>query len=134
MARNLIFVFGSNLAGRHGAGAAKHALQYHGATYGRGIGIQGNSYAIPTKDCNLRTLPLNKIKHHVSNFIAFAKVHPELNFKLTRIGCGLAGYTDQEITALLPSSLPQNVLVPPEWADLFRGNKSWMQTEPNQNK
>lgn len=125
MKSDFIFVFGSNLAGRHGAGAAKYALQHHGAVYGRGTGIQGSSYALPTKDERLRTLQLGTIKHYVNLFIEFASANQNLDFKLTRIGCGLAGYSDQEITALFPPVLPGNVFVPPEWAGFFPLNKSW---------
>jgi hypothetical protein len=65
-----VFVFGSNVAGRHGKGAALYALQHHGASYGQGVGPQGNSYAIPTKDENIRTLPLDRIKPFVDEFLA----------------------------------------------------------------
>jgi hypothetical protein len=95
-----IFVFGSNLRGVHGAGAAKHALQHHGAVWGNGIGIQGNSYAIPTKSMQITTLPLNQIQVFVNEFIDYAKAHPELIFKVTRIGCGLAGYKDEDIAPM----------------------------------
>jgi hypothetical protein len=88
----MIFVFGSNLAGRHGKGAALTALNAYGAIYGQGIGRQGQSFAIPTKDANLRTLPLAVIKTYVQDFLAYARDHPELNFQITHIGCGLAGY------------------------------------------
>jgi hypothetical protein len=92
-----IFVFGSNEAGRHGAGAAKCAREQHGAIYGRGVGIQGNSYAIPTKDGNLNSLSLYKIAVYVEKFIEFASAHPEMQFNVTRIGCGLAGYKPIQI-------------------------------------
>ncbi len=73
-----IFVFGSNLAGRHGKGAALFARQKHGAVYGQGVGLQGHSYAIPTKDEQLRTLPLEAIREHVEEFKRFAAEHREL--------------------------------------------------------
>ena len=85
----MVFVFGSNLAGRHGKGAALFARNNHGAIYGVGVGIQNNSYAIPTKDHNLRTLPLHIIKQHVDEFIEYAK-HSNDTFQVTRVGCGLA--------------------------------------------
>ena len=110
----MIFVFGSNLAGRHGAGAALFARHNHGARYGQGIGLQGNSYAIPTKDHNLRTLPLITIKQHVDQFIQFAMQHSELQFELTRIGCGLAGYSDDQIAPLF-ANCPTNVIKPRYW-------------------
>jgi len=110
-----IFVFGSNLAGRHGAGAAKYARQHYGAIYGQGIGLQGDSYAIPTKDHNIETLPLSEIKRYVDMFLAFARSNPKLEFQLTRIGCGLAGYKDEQIAPMFVG-LPRNVIVPEEWA------------------
>ena len=109
-----IFVFGSNLAGRHGAGAAKYARQHYGAIYGQGIGLQGDSYAIPTKDYNIETLPLSEIKRYVDMFLAFARSNPKLEFQLTRIGCGLAGYKDEQIAPMFVG-LPRNVIVSEEW-------------------
>lgn len=88
----IIFVFGSNLQGIHGAGSAKEATEKHGAIWGRGIGIQGNSYAIPTKDRNLVTLPLYIIKEYVDDFLRFAAQHIDWKFNVVEIGCGLAGY------------------------------------------
>lgn len=111
-----IFVFGSNLAGRHGAGAAKAALKYHGAIYGQGIGLQGNSYAIPTKDENLKTLPLKEIKFHVDVFLVHAQNNPHVNFRLTAIGCGLAGYRPTQIAPMFAGA-PPNVQMPEEFDD-----------------
>lgn len=111
---NNIFCFGSNLAGIHGAGAARTALRHHGAIYWQGIGLQGNSYGIPTKDRNIRTLPLSPIGCYVLGFIKFAVDHPELTFNVTRIGCGLAGYTDSQIAPMF-ISVPKNVNLPIEW-------------------
>ena len=85
-----VFVFGSNLAGRHGAGAAKFAREHHGAVYGQGVGFQGSSYAIPTKDRTLALLPLDRIAFYVNEFTDFAIAHPEMKFQVTPIGCGLA--------------------------------------------
>lgn len=109
-----IFVFGSNLAGRHGAGAALTAFRQHGAIYGQGIGIQGNSYGIPTKDENIRTLPLNKIQRYVDQFIRFAELNPEMEFQVTRIGCGLAGYEDKDIAPMFVDA-PRNCILPVGW-------------------
>ena len=109
-----IFVFGSNLAGRHGKGAALTAKKSYGAIYGQGNGRQGNSYAIPTKDVYLRSLPLETIKFYVDVFISYANNHPELTFYITRIGCGLAGYTDTEIAPMFLSA-PQNCILPEGW-------------------
>jgi len=110
----MIFVFGSNLAGRHGAGAAKFAAQHHGAIYGQGFGLQGNSFAIPTKDANIRTLPLRHIRIYVEMFKMFAEDHPELTFQLTPIGCGLAGYTYEDIGPMFKNSSP-NIVIPKEF-------------------
>jgi hypothetical protein len=95
-----IFVFGSNLAGRHGKGAALEAKERHGAMYGQGEGLQGNSYAIPTKDRKLKSLPLDEISKHVRTFLYFATDHPELNFMVTPIGCGLAGHSRYDIAPM----------------------------------
>ena len=111
-----IFVFGSNLAGRHGKGAALCARQQYGAKYGQGVGLQGQSYAIPTKDGRLNTLPLSEIAKHVRDFIAFAGVHRELGFNVTRIGCGLAGYEDSDIAPLFRAAGAMcNVKLPEGW-------------------
>jgi hypothetical protein len=109
-----IFVFGSNLAGRHGAGAALAAYREHGAVYGQGIGLQGKSYAIPTKDENLRTLPLNRIKKYVDGFVRFAELNPDMLFNVTRVGCGLAGYEDNDIAPMFANA-PENCILPAGW-------------------
>lgn len=112
----MIFVFGSNLAGRHGKGAARHALEYKGAIYGQGSGRQGNSYAIPTKDERLRVLPLSRIAVFVQTFIEYAKAHPELTFEVTRVGCGLAGYEDAQIAPFFRGA-PENCQLPEGWRE-----------------
>jgi len=112
-----IFVFGSNLAGRHGKGAALYAKQNHGAVYGQGFGLQGTSYAIPTKDAKLKTLPLTTIQSYVNLFLLFAEEHPELTFKLTPIGCGLAGYEPQDIAPMFTGA-PANVKKPKEFENV----------------
>lgn len=110
----MIFVFGSNLAGRHGKGAALHAAQHYGAIYGQGHGFMGSCYAIPTKDQFIRTLPLHTIAIYVDHFLDFAKRHPDLAFKVTRIGCGLAGYTDPDIAPMFQGA-PVNCHLPDGW-------------------
>lgn len=110
----IIFVFGSNLAGRHGKGAALTARQHHGAVYGQGVGLHGNSYAIPTKDERLKVLPLDMIQCYVRAFIAVAKLNPQLTFNVTRIGCGLAGYTDAQIGPMF-IGFPSNCILPSGW-------------------
>src|SRR5690554_5287689 len=109
-----IFVFGSNLAGRHGKGAAKVARAQYGAVYGVGEGLTGRAYAIPTKDVYIKTLPLFSIKAYIREFVLFAQEHPEMTFFLTRVGCGLAGYTDEQIAPLF-KGVGENVSVPEEW-------------------
>ena len=95
-----VFVFGSNLAGMHGGGAAYAAFKLFGAVMGCGVGLRGQSYAIPTMQGGVET-----IKPYVDDFIAFAKEHPELFFFVTRIGCGIAGFRDKEIAPLFPARL-----------------------------
>jgi hypothetical protein len=112
-----IFVFGSNLAGRHGKGAALHARKHYGAEYGVGIGPTGDAYAIQTKDIALRSLPLDQIKGWVSDFIAYAYHRPNLTFKVTAIGTGLAGYKHEDIAPMFKGA-PPNCKLPAEWAGL----------------
>jgi hypothetical protein len=119
----MIFVFGSNTAGIHGAGAAKFALKNHGAVWGQGVGLQGNSYAIPTKDDNIRTLPLVAIEQYIRQFLQFASANPSLQFQVTRVGCGLAGYIDDQIAPYFKGA-PSNCFMPPEWVSLI-GGTSW---------
>ena len=96
-----IFVFGSNLAGRHGAGSALEAVKNHGAIYGIPWGLQGNSYGIPTKDANLKVLPISSIAWHIEVFEMFALTTLNSHvFNVVEIGCGLAGYTPKEIAPL----------------------------------
>ena len=98
----MIFVFGSNLAGRHGACAALYARNNHGAVYGQGVGLQGSSYAIPTKDEHIKTLPLDRIEGYVRDFIKFACEHTELTFNVTPIGTGRARIPVAVISNKLP--------------------------------
>lgn len=110
----MVFVFGSNLAGIHGAGAARFALENHGAVWGQGIGLQGNSYGIPTKDENIETLPLEEIDKHVKDFLDFARQNTHMEFNVTRIGCGLAGYKDHQIAPMF-NGAPDNCTLPVGW-------------------
>ncbi len=112
--RRPIFVFGSNLAGIHGKGAAHHALLFHGAWRGVGEGLMGESYALPTKDQQIRTRHLTDIAQSVDRFIDCARRHPQLWFNVTRVGCGLAGYTDDQIAPMFDQA-PDNCLLPPGW-------------------
>ena len=88
---NEVFTFGSNLKGAHGAGAAKQAVKW-GAIYGQGEGLMGQTYALPTKDENIKTLPIKDIYNHINNFIKVVEEHSELTFLVTPVGTGLAGY------------------------------------------
>lgn len=112
-----IFVFGSNEAGRHGKGTAFVAAEEYGAIRGQGRGLQGRSYAIPTKDKKLRVRSLGVIKKDVEIFLEFARAHNGpggYRFNLTRVGCGLARYSDAEMAPLFRSA-PTNVIIPEEW-------------------
>lgn len=109
-----IFVFGSNLAGRHGRGAALYARKHHGAEYGVGIGRTGNSYAIPTKDANLKVLGVQSILGFVNEFKLYARAHPKLQFQVTKVGCGLAGYSESVIMPMFKDA-PNNCIMPEGW-------------------
>lgn len=100
---NEIFVFGSNLEGMHGGGAAAVARKW-GAIWGQGDGLQGQTYAIPTMQGGVDT-----IKPYVDEFLAFAISHPKLKFLVTEIGCGIAGFTVQEIAPLFKAALEENI-------------------------
>ena len=113
---NEIFVFGSNLAGAHGGGAAWLAYQRFGAIWGQGVGLQGKSYAIPTMQGGVET-----IKPYVDEFIGFARQHPELRFLVTRIGCGIAGFEPEEIAPLFADAIDmENVILPADFVSQFR--------------
>lgn len=113
---NDIFVFGSNLAGRHHGGAARTALNRFGAIMGQGVGLQGQSYAIPTMQGGVDT-----IRPYVDEFIEFAKKEQTLTFYVTKIGCGIAGFTDSEIAPLFAAALDiPNIRLPKEFADIIK--------------
>lgn len=116
---NEIFVFGSNLAGRHGRGAAKLATTRFGAWPGQGTGLSGQSYAIATKDRKLRVLPLVRIARQVMRFLVFAEGHPHLTFLVTQIGCGLAGYKPRDIAPMF-LVVPPNVRLPQSFLEVLR--------------
>ena len=109
---NEVFVFGSNLAGRHGKGAALTAQRNFGARYGQGIGPMGQSYGIATKGWRMEVLPLPEIGQQVERFLRYARAHPDLKFFVTEIGCGLAGYQPRNIAPLFGSDIPANVVLP----------------------
>ena len=109
--QNELFVFGSNLAGAHGGGAALLAYRKFGAIWGQGVGLQGQSYGIPTMQGGVET-----IKPYVDEFIAFARQHPELTFLVTRIGCGIAGFTNEQISPLFSEAHDvDNIVLPLGW-------------------
>jgi hypothetical protein len=111
-----IFVFGSNRTGIHGAGAALEARQNHGAHHGWASGLQGNSYAIVTKELRWfePSVDIDEIRRGVRKFLKFARKHPEMIFNVTPIGCGLAGFTPEQIAPLFNVALgiPENVKLP----------------------
>lgn len=111
-----VFVFGSNLHGVHGNGAAKTAKDLYGARSGQGVGLFGRSYAIPTKNSPYgRRLPLHDIGLYVAAFTAMAEtLYQDRLFVVTRVGCGNAGYADAEIAPLFEKA-PKNCLLPPHW-------------------
>ena len=114
---NEIFVFGSNLDGMHGGGAARAAYNRFGAVWGQGVGLQGQSYAIPTMQGGVET-----IKPYVDEFIDFALAHPELKFLVTRIGCGIAGFRDEQIAPLFSSAIDkENIILPREFVEAILG-------------
>lgn len=122
---NEIFVFGSNEAGIHGAGAAKTALQW-GAKLGVGVGLVGQTYAIPTKDKNIKTLSLDEIKTYINQFILFAQNNPQYKFLVTEIGCGLAGFEVKDIAPLfyIPGIdvIPKNIILPKRFQEYIKKN------------
>lgn len=112
---NEIFVFGSNLAGAHGGGAAHAAYRKFGAVMGVGVGLQGRSYAIPTMQGGVET-----IKPYVDQFIEFARINPHLKFLVTRIGCGIAGFRDVEIAPLFVKAIMvPNIYLPATFWKVF---------------
>lgn len=116
---NEIFVFGSNLDGLHGGGAARIAYQKFGAQWGKGVGIQGNSYGIPTMHGGV-----DVIKPYVDDFIEYASQHKEYTFLVTRIGCGIAGFKANEIAPLFANAINlENVLLPKDFVQVLESLK-----------
>lgn len=114
---NEVFVFGSNLEGAHGGGAAYIAYRKFGAIWGQGVGLQGQSYGIPTMHGGV-----DVIKPYVDEFIEFARQHTEYKFLVTRIGCGIAGFEDWEIAPLFRAALDvENVILPKEFVAHLQG-------------
>jgi hypothetical protein len=125
MPNDTIFVFGSNERGYHGAGAAAYAYTSKGAKWGQGTGLAGHTYAIPTKDQKIQTLPVYFIERYIDGFLLFAERNPDMTFQVTQLGCGLAG--------LMPASIapafydhPSNCLFDTAWEPwLPVGTKFW---------
>ena len=122
-----VFVFGSNAAGIHGAGAAKFAWQNKGARHGKGYGHIGNSFAIPTKDEHIETLPLERIQMYVQGFIAYAIDHRKVTFQVTCIGCGLAGYKHKDIAPMFKDA-PKNCQFDENWREFLGDDKVYWGT------
>ncbi len=117
---NEIFVFGSNLEGQHAGGAAAFAYEKFGAVWGQGVGLQGQSYAIPTMHGGV-----DEIKPYVDEFIEFASSHPALTFYVTPIGCGIAGFKVSEIAPLFAVAVDiENIILPKEFVDEIFSAKS----------
>jgi hypothetical protein len=114
----MIFVFGSNLAGRHGKGAALTARLNYGAKTGVGEGKWNQSYAIPTKDEKLKTRSLQDIEVSINRFLLHVRQYPGTKYKVTRIGCGLAGYKDEQIAPMFKDA-PLNCIMPEEWQSII---------------
>ncbi|MBO4964178.1 MAG: hypothetical protein J6C65_04475, partial [Prevotella sp.] len=113
---NEIFVFGSNLVGAHGGGAARLAYKRFGAIWGNGMGLQGQSYAIPTMQGGVET-----IRPYVDDFIKFAKEHKQFTFLVTRIGCGIAGFRDEDIAPLFKETEDiANIILPKKFVEIIQ--------------
>jgi len=110
-----IFVFGSNRGGKHGAGAALEARLRYGALLGQGEGLVGKSYAIPTKTANFECLSLEEIEQYVETFVLFTLENPDMEFFVTRVGCGLAGNKDEDIAPMFRGAI--NCSFPENWAE-----------------
>lgn len=118
-----VFVFGSNLAGRHGAGAALQAVQW-GAIYGQGFGLMGKTFGIPTRDKNIITIDLPTIEVYIEGFLLFAKENTDKVFLTTEIGCGRAGYRHSDIAPLFRNAVPlKNVYLPEKFWKIILNEK-----------
>jgi hypothetical protein len=115
-----IFVFGSNEAGKHGAGAARYAADNYGAVPAQGFGLQGESFGLPT--CALPVgrpgweMPFEKFQDYVRLFLCYALLHPELEFQVTQVGCGYVGKTAADVAPLFATA-PSNCLFDEAWKD-----------------
>lgn len=123
---DVVFVFGSNLGGRHGKGAALAALRNHGAIYGQAEGLMGRSYALPTCDRRFNGLNRETIKFYVDRFLHFTHERQDLGFQVTRVGCGLAGLSDAQIAPLFNEAPAANVFFDTAWRPYLKeGFEYW---------
>jgi|HubBroStandDraft_3_1064219.scaffolds.fasta_scaffold253542_2 hypothetical protein len=118
---SMIFVFGANEKGMHGGGAARAAVLHHGAIMGIGYGLQGESFGIPTM------AGFEDAKENIDRFLEYARNHPTLEFQVTRIGCGIAGFKDEEIAPLFIAA-PDNCLFDEAWKPFLGGDKRYWGT------
>lgn len=129
MRKDQVFTFGSNEAGIHGKGAAKTAMQKYGAQYGKSYGHYGQSFAIPTKDEFITGgLTLGQIECYIAGFKAYAYSKRKLQFIVTRIGCGLAGFTDDQIAPLFKGS-PKNCIFDAQWHPYLGDDYTYFEDE-----
>jgi hypothetical protein len=132
MKKNAVFVFGSNLSGIHGAGAARHANMGLKFPWGKGEGFSayglGNTaeaaYALPTKGLKISFMTLEQVRPHVAKFIEFATAHPDMDFQVTQVGCGLGGFTKEAIAPLFEDA-PSNCYFDTAWEDLLPDAQFW---------
>jgi len=121
---HITLVFSTNKAGRHSIGDAKLAMQKYGAMWGKAEGYEGHSYAIPTKDANIKNLDLHEIERSIQKFMRFAAEHSELEFHVTRMGCeDEHGYKDIKIAPMFRGA-PKNCIFPKEWSRFLEPNAS----------
>jgi hypothetical protein len=121
---NEVFVFGSNESGIHGAGAARLAYDRFGARIGQGFGLIGQSFALPTKDWSVMTLELDIIEFYINRFEEYVRTNSHLNFMITRIGCGLAGYDAEDIAPLFKNFIElENVYLPEDFIEIINNLK-----------
>ena len=124
--KDMIFVFGSNLSGIHGAGAAAYARRNKGAIFGQGIGLQNQSYALPPTGKHISFMPLSEIEVHIDAFKDFAMNNPHLDFQVTQVACGRAGFTKEQIAPLFKNS-PSNCYFDMEWQPILGDSHNyWM--------
>ena len=119
----MVFVFGSNRSGIHGAGAARYAAVHKGAEYGIGEGPTGACYALPTKGFNITQISLDDVSKHVQKFLLYAEKHIHQNFQVTQVGCGLGGFTREQIAPLFKSA-PKNCFFDDAWRPVMESKES----------